>query len=470
VHSAAKTKLLAVTLALLGLAAAPSGEEKRISIYSSVATYTLPVIDRGSREYVGLLELLEPLGRVTSNAAGARWKLRYNNVDSEFVAGRTRCRIRGRDLDLPAPFLMESSRGLVPISSLSTLLPQFLGNPVSFRDAARRLFIGDVTTQVSAQLDNGNPPHLLLNFSAPVNPTIATEPGKLRMVFMREPLVPPGRQSLTFNNAAITQMAFSESNGSAELSVAATIPLMASFSNGGRTITIAAASAANAPSSGAEQAPASSTQGPAEGTPSATGVAPRRILIVIDASHGGAERGAALTDTLAEKTVTLGFARLLRHELEQQGYAVILLREGDDTLTLDQRAGAANASGAALCISLHAGSQGTGMHVYTAMLPSAVPGKGPFQPWDSAQTASLPMSQSVAAGIVGAMQKHELSARLYSASLRPLNNLIIPAIAVELAPGPNGISDLPSANYQQKAAAAIADGLSTLRDRLGAQP
>jgi N-acetylmuramoyl-L-alanine amidase len=56
------------------------------------------------------------------------------------------------------------------------------------------------------------------------------------------------------------------------------------------------------------------------------------------------------------------------------------------------------------------------------------------------------------------------------ASLRPLNNVEMAAVAVELAPGPVGISDLSSATYQQKAAAAIADGVASVRDRLGAQP
>jgi N-acetylmuramoyl-L-alanine amidase len=68
------------------------------------------------------------------------------------------------------------------------------------------------------------------------------------------------------------------------------------------------------------------------------------------------------------------------------------------------------------------------------------------------------------------MQKHQLPARGYAASLRPLNNLPMPAVAVELAPGPNGVADLPSANYQQKVAAAIADGIYSMRDRLGVQP
>ena len=85
------------------LSAAPAAEEKHISVYSPVAIYTLPVLDRAGREYVGLLELLEPLGRVSSQLDGRRWELRYNAVDAEFVAGKTRARIHGRNFDFAVP-------------------------------------------------------------------------------------------------------------------------------------------------------------------------------------------------------------------------------------------------------------------------------------------------------------------------------------------------------------------------------
>src|SRR5262249_39235063 len=156
----------------------------------------------------------------------------------------TRAKIRGRDFELTAPFMIENSRGIIPLSSLGILLPRFLGNPVNFHEPARRLFIGDVATQVTAQIESAVPPRLVLNFSAPVNPTISTEPGRLRMLFMREPIVAPGNQPLTFDNSPITQATFSESNGAAEMAVTANTPLLASFSNGGRTITISAAASA----------------------------------------------------------------------------------------------------------------------------------------------------------------------------------------------------------------------------------
>jgi N-acetylmuramoyl-L-alanine amidase len=67
------------------------------------------------------------------------------------------------------------------------------------------------------------------------------------------------------------------------------------------------------------------------------------------------------------------------------------------------------------------------------------------------------------------MQKLNFPVRESSASLRPLNNVFMPAIAIELAPGENGAADITSANYQQRAASAIADGVASIRDRLGVQ-
>jgi N-acetylmuramoyl-L-alanine amidase len=191
---------------------------------------------------------------------------------------------------------------------------------------------------------------------------------------------------------------------------------------------------------------------------------------VVDPAHGGDERGAALTDKLAEKDVTLGFARLLRHELEARGFAVNLLRDTDTALSLDQRAASANVGRAAIYISLHATSQGNGASVYTALLPVEGESKGIFRAWNAAQTPVLPISRVVSAAIVAELQKKQFSAQASSASLRPLNNVTMPAVAVELAPGADGLNDLNSANYQQRAAAAIADAVVGVRDRLGAQP
>jgi N-acetylmuramoyl-L-alanine amidase len=146
------------------------------------------------------------------------------------------------------------------------------------------------------------------------------------------------------------------------------------------------------------------------------------------------------------------------------------LRDADTALTLDQRAAAANIAHAGIYISLHADSLGRGARVFTSLLPVEGTNNGAFHAWNSAQAPALLVSKIVSSAIVAAMRKQEFSVQAYPASLRPLNNVFMPAVAVELAPGPNGIADLTSANYQQRAATAIADAVASIRDRLGVQP
>jgi N-acetylmuramoyl-L-alanine amidase len=464
--------MLLATFALLS--ASFSADEKQLSVYSSVAIYRLPVLERNGHDYVGLLELLEPLGRVSSEAKGQVLKLRYNAVDAEFLEGKTRARIRGQNFDFSNPVLIENSRGLVPFNSLGALLPRFLGNQVNFRESARRLFIGDVGIQISLKMETSNPPRLALSFTAPVNPTISTEPDKLRMIFKRDPVVSPGSQTVSFDNKVITQASYSETNGDAELDVAANGALMASFSNDRKTIVISAPRQTPTGSQNpATIAPPPTTSSNTSGTDDNNNnkrITVHRILAVVDPAHGGDERGAALTDSLSEKEVTLGFARLLRHELENRGFAVNLLRDADTTLSADQRAATANLGHGGVYICLHAVSEGSGAIVYTSLIPAEEPSKGAFHAWNAAQAPVLPLSRTVSTAIVAEMQKRKFQVQTSSASLRPLNNVVMPAVSVELAPGPNGVSDLTSANYQQRAAAAIADAIVSVRDRLEVQP
>src|ERR1041385_2038561 len=67
--------------ALLLSGAAP---EKHFPVYSVAATYSLTLVPRDGRDYVGLLEVLEPLGKVTAKSEDGRWRLRYNGVQGDF--------------------------------------------------------------------------------------------------------------------------------------------------------------------------------------------------------------------------------------------------------------------------------------------------------------------------------------------------------------------------------------------------
>ena len=125
-------------------------------------------------------------------------------MEGEFQAGKSHARVQGLDSDLHAKFLVENKRGLVPIAALAGLLPRFLGGPVTVHEESGRLFIGSVATHFTASLAADNPPRLVFHFTAPVNPTISTEPGALHMTFSHEPLVAPASPTLTFGSKAIS--------------------------------------------------------------------------------------------------------------------------------------------------------------------------------------------------------------------------------------------------------------------------
>ena len=443
-----------------------SPDEKRITIYSNAANYSLPVLERNGDEYVGLLEVFEPLGAVSAKASGPHWKFRYYDIESDFTTGKTRARIRGSDYDLPAGFLLENGRGLVPLSCLGTLMPRILGGPVTFNQNSRRLFVGNVAVHFTAQVSKTTPPILVMNFTSPVNPMIATEPGKLRMAFNHEAVVAPGSQALTFDSKVIPSASFQENNGAAELVVAASVPLMASFANNGRTITVEPAPQATAPTAAAVPRPPASASIASPTSSPAAPAAIRRYFAVVDPSHGGDERGASLSNQLAEKDVTLAFGRHLRQELETRGLATLLLRDGDSTLSLDQRASLTNSAHPAIYICIHAASQGNGVRVYSALVPAQAENNGPFLSWDAAQTAFQLLSRSAAAGLVADLQSKQISARSLIAPLRPLNNITTAALAVEVSPSSDDVSQLNSPAYQQSIAVAIAAGVADVRSRL----
>jgi len=194
--------------------------------------------------------------------------------------------------------------------------------------------------------------------------------------------------------------------------------------------------------------------------------APHSLLVMIDPAHGGSELGAILNPAMPEKDVTLAFARRLRQELAARGIQASLLRDNDTTLSADQRAQIVNSVRPALYIAIHATSQGSGVRIYSAMLPAAGENSGPFADWQTAQSAALPRSRSVQNQIAAAIQKMGFPFRSLLAPLRPLNNIVVPALAIEIAPTTGDVSQLASPDYQQMVTAALASCIGGIRANL----
>lgn len=446
-------------LAAIGILMQAQPEARRITFNTPQTSYSLPVSDRNNVEYVGLLEAIEPMGTVSAKVDGQKWKLKFRDVEAQFENGKTRAKIRGNSIELSAPFVLDNARGLVPIRSLKDLLPSLLTLPVDLHQAARRVFIGVPATRVSAKKSDAG--KVSFTFSAPVNPFIATDAGKLRMVFVRDPLQADW-QSQSFDDQLLPNATYAEANGAAELTVKSSAPLIATFSDDRKTITVAAVP----PAPAAQQPPAQAKTNTPPAQPSAPPPPKPRPSIIIDAAHGGDDPGATLSEKIVEKDITLALARQLKRELDNRGIPCIMLRDGDASITTYDRASLVNSSKAAVYVAIHASSVGSGVRTFTASVSSEHLKPIQFLRVNAAQAPYIGASRGLASLISTEFLKRDMPVISAPGAVAPLSNIHVAAVAVEVAPPPHGsAADLASASYQRSVATALASALAAIQSR-----
>src|SRR3954464_385185 len=486
----AASALLCLTL-LSGIWVTHAQEKKRLSIYSSRANFSVSVSDHDGKEYVALADVLQPLG---GSLFGENNKIKFKlgNAAGECEEGKAKCRIGGNNTELSGKLVVVEGIPLVPLHSLPFVLTGLLDTRFDFHENSRRMFLGNYGNGFKAEAKKSDPPSVVFEFSAPVNPSISTEPGKLHMLFTHDG-INSGIEQFKFDAAAIPTASYSEHNGEAEIVINGTRPLMAEFSDGGKTITVKAApDQAAATPVPPVSAPSEQTMPAPESTPQETGSSSSssgtqplfshggggRYLVVIDASHGGDELGATLSDKLSEKEITLSLARRLRNELQARGIPTMMVRDNDATIPVDDRAAVANAARPTLYIAVHAGRMGKGTRVYTSGMNGSenterYPGAGVkvkagFLPWETAQAGSVQNSRTIALSLTGQLNQSKIRASWSPAPVRPLNNIASAAIALEIAP-PDAKKDadfLSNANYQQSVAIGVATAVVNARGRL----
>jgi len=459
-------------LALCGaLAISIAAQQQHLTVYNAQTSYSLPVLDHGGKPYISVMDLLLPLGASQPTTKGKEWKISFNKSEVRFTPDRDKATINKKVIDLGGNALMENGHCIVPMDALLPLLGRLLNTTIDFHQPARRIFVGNTSTRVTAEFKNGEQPSLMLNFSQPVTRlnihhdedrgALFTHTNRTTLVFRKDPIV-SDLKTQQFGNGAIQSLAFSEEDGAAIITITGNKHLLLIRSDDGKTITLQAqaADAALSPS------PAPS------GTPSPEGQkrAPE-FFVMIDPSHGGADKGAIFGSKLVEKDITLRLAREVRKELEERGIAVRLLRESDIDMSLDRRAEITNEQRAGIYVALHAGRPGKGVRVYVPVLADAQqPLAGRFLPWETAQSAALGRSQNVARAVSEEFKKKSMTVANLGVPLRPLNNITVPAIAVELTPDEGNLQSLESQKRQNDVATAIALGIVQVRSQMGVRP
>lgn len=261
--------------------------------------------------------------------------------------------VSGRVVTLPSPPVRAGRRWLVPVEFLPRALGPIYDARIDLRRPARLLIVGDLRVpRVTARIDAAGPPTRATIEIAPAAPvTVTTESGRLVVRIDADALdlglpgdgaglidqIRAGDQPTAIavildNRAAAARATPADANGVTRIAVEVAAP--------------AADTAAGPP---AAPLPPDAAAPPLLATPRAA-----LQTIVIDPGHGGDDAGVRGRGGAEEKQITLEVARRLRALIEMRlGIRVILTRDEDRTVSLDDRAAVANNSKADLFLSLH---------------------------------------------------------------------------------------------------------------------
>lgn len=483
---------LALAVVLAPASAAPGGP---ITLLTAKDKRELQAVTRGAVDLVSVQEVVQGLEvRIHSDGRTGVLTLQRSGHELTFHDRKTLASLDGDLRLLPAPAEFDAGRWLVPVEALPRLLGPLLDSPVDWRAGSRVLVIGDLTVpkvtvsvQSSAELAR-----VVFDASERVPFQVQQETGLVSVTVARDlldvslpPLRPVGEivESVQFaggreNRFVIRTGARFRSLRAFEQESPARLVLELSGP-------VSQASPAVIPAPPVRPAVVA-PQEPAVRT------------IVIDPGHGGQEVGARGPGGTLEKDISLAIARRLRAELvNARGLTVVLTRDRDVEMGLDERTAVANNYKADLFVSIHANASrargARGSEVYFLSYQASddesrrlAQAEGAAEPlaqaagnsdlalilWDMAQAEHLHESSQLAS-----ILQEELAVVTGSegrgvkqAPFRVLVGAGMPAVLVEVAfiSNPEEEKQLASEGYQAKVAGALARGIERYRRERGA--
>jgi N-acetylmuramoyl-L-alanine amidase len=274
------------------------------------------------------------------------------------TAGQDLASVSGRLISLPAAPVREGRAWFVPVDFVPRALAPVAGIRIDLRKPSRLILVGDIRMpRVAGRIDpQGALARLTFDVSPPTPHTLVQEGARLLLRFEADAL-----DAALPASSAPDLIAAVRPEGTAGIAIDLG-PRFATFRStespgvaGGTRIVIEVIAKTTEPVPAAPGAAAPGTP-PPEPPPLLDLVPPGSLrTVVIDPGHGGSDDGARGPAGSTEKQVTLSVARRLKAALEGRlGVRVILTRDGDGAVGLDERAAVANNNKADLFISLHA--------------------------------------------------------------------------------------------------------------------
>jgi N-acetylmuramoyl-L-alanine amidase len=262
--------------------------------------------------------------------------------------------VAGRLISLPAPPAREGAAWFVPVDFISRALAPIAGTPIELRKPSRLVLVGEIRMpRVAGRIEPLGALARLTFDVAPTTPHSVSQDGNRLLLRFEADAIDASLPA----SSAPELISGVRPEGPAAIAIELG-PRFASFrasdlpgDRGGLRIVIEVIAKTTEGS-----APAGPTPPPTDAPP-LLDLVPAGTLrtVVIDPGHGGAESGARGPSGSVEKTVTMETARRLKGALEGRlGVRVILTRDRDTAVGLDERAAMANNNKADLFISLHA--------------------------------------------------------------------------------------------------------------------
>jgi N-acetylmuramoyl-L-alanine amidase len=350
-----------VALLCLALAIPPQAQDTSVpaplTLVSKDGRRTVPTIMNNGRELIALDDIAAFFQvTIREDALAGGFTMSYRGKTIVASADQPMASVDGRLVTLPSPVVRNGRRWLVPVEFLPSALGRIYDQRIDLRRLARLLLVGDLRVpRVAARIDAAGPPTRATIAISPATPLmVASEAGRIVMrvdADALEPVFPVTATGLIDgirigDQPNVVVMALSRQAGVARVTT----------TTADNTTRVAIEVPAGAPPPEPRvPLPTPTTPPISESRP--LGLEPRQALrtLVIDPGHGGDEIGVRGGNGLEEKELTLDVARRVRSLVERGlGLRVILTRDEDRVVGIDERAAAANNGKADLLVSLHA--------------------------------------------------------------------------------------------------------------------
>jgi N-acetylmuramoyl-L-alanine amidase len=486
---AALVALFLLALPLLPLAQDAAGS---YMLLSRDGRKSVPIVTSGGRELIALDDvaaLFQLTVRGDSLAGG--FTITYRGRTIIASADQPMASVDGRLVALPSPVVQAGRRWLVPVEFLSRALGPIYDQRIALRPAARLIIVGDLRVpRVAARIDVAGPPTRATFLVTPASRVTATTESTRVVLRVEgdalEATLPPSATGL------IESIHLGDQPDTVIVSLtrnAGTPRVQTNPADNGTRVTIEIPPGVERPPSqtpGAPPVPGAETPAPSPlsiNTPQ---------TIVIDPGHGGDDVGVRGAGGLEEKQLTLDIARRVRSLIESRlGLRVILTRDEDKLVTLDERAATANNNKASLLVSLHANGAPSatpaGAEVFfdrldrdgeaakqaaeaqAVTLPTIGGGTRRIEiiPWDLAQAPHVESSDVLASVLQEELRKViPMSARpRQQAPMRLLSAANMPAALVEMAYLTNGKQEKEATSdaFKNNVAQAVVNAIARFR-------